>query len=151
MGLRTLLVGYFAVGSDSNNSQEVPGMPLLTLYLRDKGELEVVVAEKKVHDTYKEIRYDLKVDGEDVGTYRVREEGSFWSELFLGKECKVTRNVFLTTDDLPSLDIQNFEGNHYQDLRRLLFDYEKAGMYYVVQDHHKKQESVSDNQAHSTD
>lgn len=143
MRLRLMLMGYI-VGRNTKKRPGVPGMPLLTAYLRQRGELEIKLDEEKRNDNYSETCYTLSVDGENVATYRVREQGSLWSELF-GREGSVVRNVLVTLEEGLGMDISNFEGTHCQDLVRLIYEYEKAGIFAEIAYSHQAPGTVSNN------
>lgn len=136
MKLLRILLGYYYGGSHWV-SPSVPGQPLLTAYLRHRGKLELTVTENEQRGRYWETAYDLSVNGEHVGKYRVRKQGSFLRELVLGDEGHVVRNIFV---DVPEegLNMKNFNGTYIEDFRRLLFDYEKATIFTLearLQDH----------------
>jgi len=131
MGLKLIIAGYI-VGRNTKRKPGVPSMPLLTAHLRSRGQLEVTVDETEIQESYRETSYNLKVNDQYVGTYRVRQEGNIWSEIFLGRMGKVVRNVLINVGEDLGHDITNFEGTHLEDLSRLWNDYEKAGRYAFV-------------------
>src|SRR3989338_2718292 len=98
MNLRLILIGYIVSGNTEKNS-EVPEMPHLTFELQRRGKLEISVDEHERTSEYQETKYNFRVNGKDVGSCRVRKSGTFWSELALGREGKVVRNVYLTLEE----------------------------------------------------
>lgn len=145
MGLVEYILGAVAVW-DSRNSPKIPGEPYLTAEIRLKGHnLEVTIGEQEMTDDFKSTRYDISIDGNPAGTYRVRENGEILSEILYGKPTEVIRNIFLDSNKLSfdesGLTHQNFQGTKLEDLRRWFYQLEAMGTYpFFLSEHPKLQD-----------
>jgi hypothetical protein len=110
----------------SITSSGIPGMPRLTAILKKDGELEVIKKERGERDYSFEQRYDIRLNGKDIGTYVVRKKGNLFGETLVPNSTIVERSL-LTTHNDGTIFQRNEAENCYRDLGRIFKEYEEVG------------------------